>query len=144
MDTPYLQWDDAFLIGVEELDYEHKDLFKRLNTLHAELVAHEKKELIEECLSGIHVRVAAHFALEEKYMRDTHFPHFTRHKNEHDQLLEEVVEIICRFAKTEDDAYRDRLADMLQRWIIRHIQSSDQELALGKEAYARLRASEGV
>ena len=25
------QWDDAYLIGVDELDFEHKDLFARLN-----------------------------------------------------------------------------------------------------------------
>ncbi|MCZ6870223.1 MAG: hypothetical protein O7G84_12035 [Gammaproteobacteria bacterium] len=36
------QWDDAYLIGVDELDFEHKDLFARLNELHEDLVRHEE------------------------------------------------------------------------------------------------------
>jgi hemerythrin len=36
------KWDDSFLIGIEELDHEHKALIDDINRLHEELAKHEK------------------------------------------------------------------------------------------------------
>jgi hemerythrin len=42
--------DDSFLIGIEELDHEHKVLIDDINRLHEELARHDEKPEIEKYL----------------------------------------------------------------------------------------------
>jgi hemerythrin len=58
-------WDDAFLIGIDGLDYEHKALIENINRLHEEPARHDDKSQIETCRGDIYARMQAHFALEE-------------------------------------------------------------------------------
>ncbi len=46
MTDTLLIWDDSFLIGIDELDHEHKVLIDDINRLHQELAGnHEKSEI---------------------------------------------------------------------------------------------------
>ena len=47
MTNAIIEWDDSFLIGIEELDYEHKVLINDINRLHLELARQDKKSEIE-------------------------------------------------------------------------------------------------
>jgi hemerythrin len=123
------QWDDAYLIGVDELDFEHKDLFARLNELHEDLIRHEDKAKIDAWLWEIHTRVMAHFALEERFMREMKDPNYDHHKREHDDFLEVVVDIIEKFSDDPGFSYAAELEHQLQVWIIEHIVTSDQTLS---------------
>jgi hemerythrin len=131
--NPLIEWRDEYLIGVAELDYEHKDLINRLNALHEELVHHDEKGKIEDCLGEIHVRVVAHFALEERFMLDNNFKNYAHHKKEHDDFLEVIVDFIEKFLTDPDLSYGDELEEQLQHWIVNHIITSDQELATAKK-----------
>ncbi|MEE9159630.1 MAG: bacteriohemerythrin [Gammaproteobacteria bacterium] len=130
---PLIEWSDEYLIGVEELDYEHRDLINRLNELHEELAHHDEKGKIEDCLGAIHVRVVAHFALEERFMRDNNFKNYAHHKKEHDDFLEVIVDFIENFRSDPELSYGDELEEQLQHWIVNHIMTSDQELATAKK-----------
>ena len=123
-----LAWNDEYLIGVEELDYEHKDLFIRLNELHEELIQHEAGDKIEYCLGEIHSRFAAHFALEENFMRESKSHNYKRHKQEHDAFLEDLIDIINNYMDSPDLTEGEELVDFLQSWIINHITTSDREM----------------
>lgn len=123
-----LDWRDEYLIGVEELDYEHRNLINRLNELHEQLAHHNEKAIIEDCLVEIHVRVEAHFALEERFMLDNDFKNYTHHKKEHDDFLAVIVDLIEKFRTNPELSYGDELEEQLQHWIVNHILTSDQEL----------------
>ena len=125
---PLIDWCDEYLIGVEELDYEHRDLINRLNELHDELAHHNDKAMIEDCLGEIHVRVEAHFALEEHFMLDNNFQNYTHHKKEHDDFLAVIVNHIEIFRTNPELSYGNELEEQLQFWIVNHILTSDQEL----------------
>lgn len=132
MSNPLLRWRDEYLIGVEELDFEHKGLFERLNELHEDLADHDEKAKIEDCLGEIHTRVLAHFALEERFMLDTKFPNYEQHKKEHDDFLEVIADIIERFRTNSELSYGEALEAQLQHWILDHITTSDKELGSPK------------
>lgn len=102
-----------------------------MNELHTELVRHSDWAKIEHCLGEIYARVVAHFALEERYMRDTNYE---QHKREHDQFLEVIVDIIEAFRANSEIEHGAALEAQLQRWIINHITTSDQELASPEES----------
>jgi hemerythrin len=127
---PLFEWNDEYLIGIEELDYEHRDLINRLNELHGELTQHDEKGKIEDCLREIQVRVVAHFALEEHFMVDNNFYNYAPHKKEHDDFLALIADLIEKFLADPELSYGDELEKQLQHWIVNHILTSDQELAL--------------
>lgn len=124
-----LKWIDAYEIGIPVLDYEHRDLFARINDLHDELLRHEEKEKVEECLGELHARLSAHFALEEKVMRERGYRHYAEHKGEHDRFLDDFVDAITRFENDPGFSYGDDMKGELKRWIVDHVLTSDKEMA---------------
>lgn len=128
MVEPLFEWTDDYLIGVEELDYEHKDMLERLNQLHREIMSGSDAGVIEGCLGSIYTRMGAHFALEEKYMRDTEHWNYGPHKAEHDEFLEDLFDMVELFGNDQDQTFLEALETRLQSWVTRHILTSDKQL----------------
>lgn len=129
MTAPLLEWTQACRIGIDMLDYEHQDLFARLNELHEELLTHDERGRIEACLGEIHARMAAHFALEEKFMQEKKYANYREHKAEHDRLLDEFGEFMMRFARNPDLGYGAAEQLTLKRWVIEHVLTSDRRMS---------------
>ncbi len=130
---PLLEWQDEYRIGIKSLDYEHQDLFEQLSELHADLVKHVDDTKIEDCLGRIYARVSAHFALEEKMMRESKFPNYHNHKEEHDEQLDSVTDAITGYLNDPSDASGEALEKQLSHWIIDHVLTSDKELEVIKD-----------
>ena len=125
-----IAWSDDFLIGIDELDYEHRHLIDDINTLHRQLLAAVDAERIEDTLSSIHARMQAHFALEEHVMVSKKYPHYREHKAEHERLLDEYTEIMTGFKRDPSSADRSAVGAMLCRWIVDHILNNDKKMSL--------------
>lgn len=123
-------WSDDFLIGIEELDYEHRCLIEDINELHRELLEHGDKDRIGDTLGRIHARMQAHFALEEHVMVTHEYPHYPEHKAEHERLLDEYTELMSRFDRDPDLGDRAAMEDLLRHWIVDHIRTSDKKMSL--------------
>ena len=122
--------DDSFLIGIEELDHEHKVLIDDINRLHDELARHGQKSKIKNCLGDIYARMQAHFALEESVMVSHRYAHYADHKAEHERLLDEYAERMTKFDRAPNPKDRKALEDVLGGWIIDHILITDKKMSL--------------
>ena len=67
---PYLEWDPAFDTGIAGIDYEHRRLVGYLNDIHEAIAKGADPHGIAATLGDFHALASAHFALEEKIMRD--------------------------------------------------------------------------
>ena len=67
-----IEWKDEFSVGVAEVDLEHRDLIDLINDLHTLMGESATHDKVVEMLGEIFAQISAHFALEEKFMRDTH------------------------------------------------------------------------
>jgi hemerythrin-like metal-binding protein len=123
-------WSDDFLIGIEELDYEHRGLVEDINKLHRELVKDVDMDRIEDTLGSIHARMQAHFALEERVMVSHEYPHYPEHKAEHERLLDEYTEFMTKFEKGQNLGDREPIQAVLCQWIVKHILTSDKKMSL--------------
>lgn len=133
MTQPLLEWSDDFLIGIRELDYEHKILIEDINKFHAELLEHAGKDNIEDTLGGIHARMQAHFALEENFMKRHDYPHLVAHKAEHNRLLDDYTEYMIRFKRGDGEEWGIMIGNILKDWIVNHILVSDKKMAMMAE-----------
>jgi len=129
MTKPLLKWDDNYLIGIEELDFEHKKLIEDINLLHQELAEHDEKSNIERCLGEIFARMHAHFALEEHVMMVHGYPSYDEHKREHENLLESYTETMLNFMNSSGTDTGDLVESELNHWIVDHILTSDKRMS---------------
>ena len=129
MTETLIKWDDSFLIGIEELDFEHKSLIEDINLLHKELVEHDDKNSIERCLGDIFVRIQAHFALEEHAMKEHEYPYYDEHKREHNKLLDEYTRNMIRYLNDPASDLGHPIEDHLKLWIVGHILDSDKKMS---------------
>ncbi len=130
MADPLFKWDESFLIGIEELDHEHKLLINDINRLHEELARHEEKSEIEMCLGEIYKRMEAHFALEERVMLVHEYQHFDEHKHEHNDLLDGFTEYMVRYLNDTGDPSSIPIEETLERWVVNHILTHDKKMSL--------------
>jgi hemerythrin len=130
MTNTLFEWDESFLIGIEELDYEHKVLIDDINRLHEELARHDQKSEIEKCLGDICARMQAHFALEEHVMKEHKYEFFDEHKREHDELLDSCTAYMFQFLNDAGVSSGKSIEARLKHWVINHIVTSDKKMSL--------------
>ncbi len=127
MTEPLFEWDDAFLIGIDEIDYEHKVLVDDINRLHEALARHKDRANV---LGDIYARMQAHFALEERVMKQHEYEFLDEHKREHEALLDNYAEYMVQFLNDKSDATSQSIEDVLERWVLNHITGSDRQMSL--------------
>jgi hemerythrin len=122
-----ISWRKEFSVGVVEVDYEHQELIDLINELHRSVQEGVTRDQVVGGLGDIYAQIAAHFALEEKVMQDTHYPAFIEHKADHEALLDDLRDIMD---EVEDDGEFDegRLSVDLDRWFGEHFRTHDSKL----------------
>jgi hemerythrin-like metal-binding protein len=127
-----LQWKEQYSIGIESIDHEHKELIALINRLHDELAEGAAAAAVIAFFGDLLKGISAHFALEERFMRERGYGDLMQHKADHERLLDEIRDIMDEF---EIDAGRGSvaLAARLDAWFSRHFESHDARLhrALG-------------
>ncbi|MGI9261477.1 MAG: bacteriohemerythrin [Woeseiaceae bacterium] len=122
-----IEWKDEFSVGVTAVDLEHRDLIDLINDLHALMGEGATHQQVTSSLGEVFAQISAHFALEERYMRETEYEHFPSHKDDHEKLLDEIRDIMDR---VEDDGSfdEDRLSKELEHWFTEHFKTHDAKL----------------
>jgi len=126
-----LQWKDRYSVGIEAGDYEHKELIGLINRLHDEWVKGGPRASVEAFFGDLYKGISAHFALEERFMRERHYDQLAAHKGDHERLLDEIRDIMDDFSDEAQSA--GALAGRLDAWFSRHFETHDARLhkALG-------------
>jgi hemerythrin len=126
-----LQWKDRYSVGIEAVDHEHKALIDLINRLHAEWLKAGARDSVESFFGDLYRGISAHFALEERFMRERGYDQLAAHKRDHERLLDEIRDIMDDFVDEERTA--SALSGRLEAWFARHFETHDARLhrALG-------------
>lgn len=123
-----IEWQERFNIGIASVDHEHRELVELLNALHAELSAGARYYEMIDFLGEVFAQISAHFALEEREMRERGYDQYAEHKEAHEALLDEIRDIMDDY---EEGAYESPAADLgvrLERWFGEHFRTHDARL----------------
>ena len=122
-----IEWKPEFSVGNAAVDHEHGELIRLINDLHDTMKQQGTQQHVLESLGEIYAQISAHFALEEKIMRDARYPDFESHKADHESLLDQLLDIIDG---VEDDGRYDekRLSASLEHWFAEHFRTHDAKL----------------
>ena len=103
---------------------EHQQLIGLINSLYEQVMADVEQEAVTEFLGDVYAQISAHFALEEKIMRDCDYDEFDDHKADHERLLDEIGEIIDRYDADEFFS-GEELGETLTVWFGEHFATKD-------------------
>lgn len=122
-----IEWREEFSVGVAAIDHEHRELIEMINRLGELAEQGEEYEVVMDALGEIYAQISAHFALEEKIMRDARYSGFAAHKADHEVLLDEIREIMDLV--DADGTYDSKdLGSGLERWFSLHFKTHDARL----------------
>jgi hemerythrin len=127
-----LHWEKRYSVGIEAVDHEHRELVELINRLHEEAKAQGSKVAVLGFFGDLYKAISAHFALEERFMREKGYDQLRQHKGDHERLLDEIRDIMEDYEV--NDLFEERLlAQRLDAWFSRHFESHDARLhrALG-------------
>jgi hemerythrin-like metal-binding protein len=122
-----LQWKSAYSVGIESMDDEHREMISLINGVYEKLGASPDPEEIEGCLDDIFNTISLHFALEERLMRDNSYAEYDDHKENHEDLLDEIRDLMDAFVADPDSGARE-LERRLSGWFASHFSTFDARL----------------
>ncbi len=122
-----LEWKDDYSVGIPAVDHEHRELIGLVNQLHEALALEKTEEEVAEIFGDLFRAISAHFALEERFMREQRYDQTTEHKADHERLLDELRDIMDDHRGGEGDSI-ERLTASVDAWFATHFQTQDARL----------------
>lgn len=122
-----IEWRPEFATGIPAVDHEHQELIALLNLFHGSIGAGKDAEAVEAFLGEVFTAISAHFALEEKIMRERRYDQYRAHKDDHERLLDEIRDIMDA-QHADGGLHGDALSARLERWFVRHFKDMDARL----------------
>ena len=126
------QFTEDCLIGINEIDEEHRTLFQMINEAFDLLSERSNAQMVlKNLLPNLKDYAATHFAHEESYMKKINDPELPRQEKEHAQFTEKVNSYNFD-TLSEENAFSaaEEILTFLVRWLYSHILGSD--IMIGK------------
>lgn len=123
-----IAWREQFATGMPGVDHEHKQLIDLINGVFRKMGTPRAGEMTPDLLGEIYTRVSAHFALEEKVMREAGYDEYAAHKADHERLLDQIRDIMDDAADDPDYNCAGRLGADLEQWFSVHFRTHDPRL----------------
>ena len=124
----FIQWGEELVLGLEEVDEQHRQLAEVLNRLLSIYQSTARKprsdnanqEPLTDCLNLLYGDLERHFRSEEKLMREVDYPDYQNHALAHLMILAEMKNYCNRFLNHDEELDLGTL-NSLKTWLITHM-----------------------
>ncbi len=121
-------WNDRFLLGIEEIDKQHKTLAEILEKF-GQIVADGNHQAAKDfLLTKIKEYIEFHFSYEEAFQESIGYPELEQHRKTHQVFVKEYEKVLELLDK-EDKSAIDELNNFLIGWLFTHIDKTDRKYA---------------
>jgi hemerythrin len=121
---PLIVWTESLSIGYEPIDEQHRQLVRLINQLHDATALGWGQQIVSYVLDELVDYTHSHFSDEERLMEYHEYPDGARHKQKHDDLARQVLDLRSRLAAGEP-VMTDDVMQFLKAWLTDHILSTD-------------------
>jgi hemerythrin len=121
-------WTDSLELGIDEIDDQHRELFRRGERLYHAMLQGEPG-FAEQMLASFRDFVLSHFEFEERWMRRAEFPSLEGHREAHRDFADRLHRVTVEYRRhgpTADVA--ESLHVWLEAWLREHIGGEDRSL----------------
>jgi len=126
-----IEWNEKLATGNSNIDNQHKELFRRFDTLLAACNQRKGKDEVHNLLLFLGDYVKTHFSMEEALQKNNNYPGYADHKKEHDGFIREFVKLEEQL-KLEGASFPlvIQTNQTMVNWLIKHINVRDKEMAI--------------
>lgn len=124
---PLIEWSPELSVGIASIDEQHKKLVNMINALNDAMLLGESSELLGKIFTGLAAYTQKHFAYEENMFAEYGYPDTQEHKRQHNELIEQVIELKDNFMKNPQGTISEDLMLFLKRWLTNHIMRTDKD-----------------
>ena len=124
-----IEWTDDFLIGIPEVDMQHRSLISSLNKLVSKYEQNpgEIKDMIDFLVDY----VLLHFDTEERLMEQYEYPDIDEHIEEHRAFTKRLNKLMDDFMLSGPSPEMEkRIEEDLVLWIREHIMKIDKKMGM--------------
>ena len=136
---PIIAWSNVLLVGHERIDADHRCIFEIADKLHGGMRDAGAGRLVQEVLAELADYTLTHFAREEALMEASCYAGLQDHRFEH-ELIRYRLRNLQHQAASGHTGLAQELEIFLDRWLARHILTSDAQAAIALRD-AQVRAS---
>ena len=122
-------WSDKYLLGIDEIDNQHKGLVIIINELFNLMSQGKAKAHMNQIFDHLTDYTKKHFFVEEKMLIKFAYPDYEQHKIEHKKFIEKLDKYKKEFESGKVTISLEIL-NFLKEWLLNHIQISDKKYAL--------------
>ena len=120
----WIVFNDSHIIGVSEIDQQHRKLVEIINQLNRAIIHNTGNDEIKELFDGLIEFVVVHFETELRFMQQYDFPYMAPHDSAHNHL----ICVLVNFSR-QIHLGKDLLAlQSIKDWLIDHIKNEDKLL----------------
>lgn len=124
-----LEWTSALRVGVEQIDEQHQELFRRAERLILALRSGDRGE-VEPLVHYLSDYVESHFECEERWMGRAEYPGLAAHRDAHQRFRDEFREMTREYQrKGPTPLVALTIHNWLSDWLRQHIGGADVALA---------------
>lgn len=125
----YFSLTEDLKVGNSFIDQDHQKLVDLINQLHAAMAQGQGKDMLGKILAELVKYTREHFKREEEHMQRISYPGYAAHKQEHDKLIKEVVDLQNKFS-AGNGMMSVQVSTFLRNWLVNHIMKVDKDLAV--------------
>ena len=126
-----VEWTPDLGTEVQEIDDQHKELFKRIDSLLESWKQGKAVAEVDKVIAFLTEYVVFHFGNEEKYMNKYGYTNKVQHLAQHDMFVKSFGKLRDRF---KNEGVKPELIEdatqLLVDWLKNHIKYSDKALGL--------------
>jgi len=124
----FIEWTEKNLIGIPQVDEQHKELFDLLNRLHAAVADGKDVKILNAVLDDLIEFAVFHFSSEEVLFESCNYPRTGEHKSEHDELAEKAMDL-QRKLREGGESVNEEILLFLHDWLSTHTADMDVDFA---------------
>lgn len=116
-----IEWNDSYLTGIDEIDNQHKMIFKLANSISTQNTQLE----IASSVLELYKYTRKHFNDEELFMEQNNYPDLKLHQEMHNGLIENLNQISATQLRNNDSINAFKI--FIIKWIVEHIMVHDKK-----------------
>ena len=120
----WLVFSDAHLLGVAEIDEQHRQLVRLVNRLNRAVNGDEDAGEVADLFAQLFEATRLHFDTELRYMQQYAYPATAVHDHEHKRLLDDLSRMASETTPGNELLILQRVKD----WMLDHIHGPDRQL----------------
>ena len=123
---PGFDWRETMSVGIKEIDDQHKQLLNTISDLNEAIIKRGVEKDLTDTFYRLFEYINIHFATEEKYFDEFHYPDAKTHKAAHEFFTKSVTEMSKKI-NTDIHELSLELVAFLEFWLVGHVLVMDKQ-----------------